>query len=302
MLLIGSSQEEMSESTVRELFRNLERTLHERLQCIEEVLVGQRSSTGSTATTAATAMTNTEIDNMRTDIANMGNTMNNLFETVRLLRTEVDELRERRTGAAAQLLPLHPLEGLELVPKREMSIPMTELSVADRLLLNKRARKALEAQEMGEKQFEDYPEVEAGADESVIGNEGDDDMQLHVTKGTSEAAGSEAAGSEAAGSEAAGSEVEAAEEEEEETEEAVEEETEEAVEEDTEEAVEEETEEAVEEEGEALELEEFEYKGSTYYRDPENNVYMMDEEGELVDEPIGVWSEVKKRIVVRKAA
>jgi cobalamin biosynthesis protein CobT len=275
MLLIGSSQEEMSESTVRELFRNLERTLHERLQCIEEVLVGQRSSTGSIA---ATAMTNTEVDNMRTDIANMGNTMNNLLETVRLLRTEVDELRERRTGAAAQLLPLHPLEGLELVPKREMSIPMTELSVADRLLLNKRARKALEAQEMGEKQFEDYPEVEAGADESVIGNEGDDDMQLHVTKGTSEAAGSE---------------VEAAEEEEE---------TEEAVEEETEEAVEEETEEAEEEEGEALELEEFEYKGSTYYRDPENNVYMMDEEGELVDEPIGVWSEVKKRIVVRKAA
>jgi hypothetical protein len=287
MLLIGSSQEEMSESTVRELFRNLERTLHERLQCIEEVLVGQRSSTGSIA---ATAMTNTEVDNMRTDITNMGNTMNNLLETVRLLRTEVDELRERRTGAAAQLLPLHPLEGLELVPKREMSIPMTELSVADRLLLNKRARKALEAQEMGEKQFEDYPEVEAGADESVIGNEGDDDLQLHVTKGTSEAAENEVEAEE----------EEEVVEEEAEQEEVVVEEGAAQVEEETEEA-EEETEEA-EEEGEALELEEFEYKGSTYYRDPENNVYMMDEEGELVDEPIGVWSEVKKRIVVRKAA
>jgi hypothetical protein len=29
---------------------------------------------------------------------------------------------------------------------------------------------------------------------------------------------------------------------------------------------------------------------------------MMEEDGELIDEPIGVWSEVKKRIVVKKAA
>jgi hypothetical protein len=264
----------MSESTVRELFRNLERTLHERLQCIEEVLIGRAAG--------GVALTNAVADTLRTDITNLGNTVNTLFETVRLLRTEVDELRQQRpaaVGAAAQLLPSRPLEGLELVPKREVAIPMTELSVADRLLLNKRARKALEAEEMGEKQFEDYPEVEAGAEESVIGNEGENDVHLHVTKGTSEAGGSEAGG-----------------------EEVVEEETEEAEEGETEEVVEEETEEAEEEEGEALELEEFEYKGSTYYRDPENNVYMMDEEGELVDEPIGVWSEVKKRIVVRKAA
>jgi hypothetical protein len=53
------------------------------------------------------------------------------------------------------------------------------------------------------------------------------------------------------------------------------------------------------EEGE--ELEEFEYKGSTYYRDGDNNVFMADEEGELVTTPVGVWSEVKKRIITKKA-
>ena len=50
-----------------------------------------------------------------------------------------------------------------------------------------------------------------------------------------------------------------------------------------------------EEEQEGIELEEFEYKGITLYRDPENKVYRMDEEGALSD-PIGVWDEVKQRI------
>jgi hypothetical protein len=57
-----------------------------------------------------------------------------------------------------------------------------------------------------------------------------------------------------------------------------------------------------EEEGEqGLELDEFEYKGSTYYRDQDKNVYMADENGEIVTDPIGVWSEVKGRIITRKA-
>ena len=55
-----------------------------------------------------------------------------------------------------------------------------------------------------------------------------------------------------------------------------------------------------EEEDDAEELEEFEYKGSTYYRDGESNVFMADEDGELIPTPIGVWSEVKKRIIIKK--
>ena len=45
-------------------------------------------------------------------------------------------------------------------------------------------------------------------------------------------------------------------------------------------------------------MEEFEYKGATYYRDTEKNVYMLNEEGALTQ--IGVWSDVKARIIVKK--
>ena len=57
----------------------------------------------------------------------------------------------------------------------------------------------------------------------------------------------------------------------------------------------------VEEEAEeAVELEEFEYKGATYYRDSDNNVFTTDEDGELNDEPFGLWNEAKQRIVARR--
>jgi len=65
-------------------------------------------------------------------------------------------------------------------------------------------------------------------------------------------------------------------------------------------AEESEAEEVAEEESEAeaeeqLELEEFEYKGMTLYRDSESKVYQMDEDGALSD-PIGIWDETKNRI------
>ena len=45
-----------------------------------------------------------------------------------------------------------------------------------------------------------------------------------------------------------------------------------------------------EEEEEGLELEEFEYKGRTFYKDPSNNVYTTDGDGEVILEPVGVWN------------
>ena len=57
----------------------------------------------------------------------------------------------------------------------------------------------------------------------------------------------------------------------------------------------EESEDKNEEEGEGIELEEFEYKGMTLYRDTENKVYRMDEDDAL-SEPIGLWDEAKQRI------
>lgn len=60
-----------------------------------------------------------------------------------------------------------------------------------------------------------------------------------------------------------------------------------------EEVVEEEEEEAVEEEEEALELEPLEYRGVTYYKDAEDNVYGTDEEGTVIPEPIARWNGTK---------
>jgi ABC-type Zn2+ transport system substrate-binding protein/surface adhesin len=121
------------------------------------------------------------------------------------------------------------MNGLEVIPKKEVVLTETSpepLSVADRLLLNTSALKALEQEE-------------------------DEEQQEH--------------------------------------------------EEEQQEEEHEEHEEEQEEQEDAEELEEFEYKGSTYYRDADNNVFMADEEGELVTTPVGVWSEVKKRIITKKS-
>ena len=99
------------------------------------------------------------------------------------------------------------------------------------------------------------------------------------------------------------------EEEQEEQEEEVEEEAEEEVEEEEEqeeeveeeeeqeEEVEEEAEdEGMEEEEEVVTFESFEYKGETYYKDPDGQVYQADADGDLDETPIGVWNEAKQKI------
>ena len=48
---------------------------------------------------------------------------------------------------------------------------------------------------------------------------------------------------------------------------------------------------------EALELEEFQYKGLTYFKDSENQVYQVDADGDLDDTPIGVWNEEKQKVL-----
>jgi chromosome segregation ATPase len=60
------------------------------------------------------------------------------------------------------------------------------------------------------------------------------------------------------------------------------------------EVLEEEEEEVAEEEEEAaLELEPLEYRGVTYYKDAEDNVYGTDEEGTVIPEPIARWNGTK---------
>ena len=92
-------------------------------------------------------------------------------------------------------------------------------------------------------------------------------------------------------------------EEEEKEEEQVEEKEEGQVEEEQEEEQVEEQEEEQEQEEEEEEEEaliEFEYKGMVLYRDGENKVYQIDDEGELVDTPIGIWNDVKQKVIAIK--
>jgi hypothetical protein len=64
-----------------------------------------------------------------------------------------------------------------------------------------------------------------------------------------------------------------------------------------EEAEEEEAEEAEEEsEEEGVELEEITYQGKVFYRDPEQFVYTVNDEGEVSEEPVGYWKEKTKTI------
>ena len=244
-----------AETTIRDLFRSLEQTLHERLRVIEDVL---RYAKGEEKVGEKRDDTNVRLLKM---IEEQGERIKAYEAKIDCLQKQIEDIKlsnkseKEATATGASLILRSPLSGIEIIPKKEVAIPIVNtpepISYPDRLLLNKEARKALEKEEMGETPMQDHPNIEA--------------------------------------------------------EEEVEEEAEEEVEEEAEDNQKEvqmvvaEEEEAQEEEAEAEEvsLEEFEYKGSTYYRDPENNVYMLDEDGELTD-PIGVWSEVKKRIIVKK--
>ena len=211
---------------IQHLFVNLERTIHDRLNVIQEVMQQARS-----AVPQATYSGNTNYAPCQ-DTSMLLQKIYALETTVQQMNTEMASLREKIEKN--DILPLRPIDGIEVIPKREVVLETDEkpLSFADRLLLNKKARKALEAEEMGET----YKEEE---------------QPMDVVEPEAEAE----------------AEAEAEEEEEEE---------------------------------EAEELEEFDYKGSTYYRDSENNVFMTDEEGELVDQPIGTWNAAKQRIVMTR--
>ena len=262
----------MSDSTIQQLFVNLERTIHDRLNVIQEVMQNTRSAQPAPVAQYAAPYSGNVNYAPCQDTSMLLQKIYTLEATVKQMNTEMGSLREKIEKH--DILPLRPIDGIEVVPKREVVLEETPLSFADRLLLNKKALKALEAEEMGEVYKED--------------NEHDQPMDIVEDDEEDQHAEADAAEDEHV------EEEEAEEEPEEETEEAEEEPEEEA------EEAEEEAEEA-EEEAEAEELEEFEYKGSTYYRDSENNVFMTDEEGELVDQPIGTWNAARQRIVMTRA-
>jgi len=197
-----------------------------------------------------------------------------------LIALKVQEPGSEKKGVADTILPLNPIDGIQVIPRREVSL--TDMDYPNRLLMNPLARQALEEEEHALGGFDD---VDSDSDCSHIhGDDATSTHVVHVAKGGSVVT---------LDSKAVGGVVEVVEEEAEEVEEEVEEEAEEVEEEVEEEA----EEEAEEQEEEGIELEEFEYKGITYYRDPDNNVYSADDDGGPSDEPYARWDPARKRII-----
>lgn len=221
----------MVEHAVTQLLRDLERTIHERVEAIELFLRTKGSSSEQTS-----SVSSDKYDSMM-------RAHQYLLGRIDALEQEVEQLRMEKAQDdipfdSSSLFNTAPLTGLVVSPKMD---PPESINEADRLLLNSSARKALESKKVEPAVPKVEPVPVVPKVEPVV--------------------------------------PEAVEEPEEDQEEYQEEEDE-----------------------QGLELDEFEYKGSTYYRDPEKNVYMADEDGNIdTENPIGVWSEVKGRIITRKA-
>ena len=224
------------------------RSLASKLDSVQEVLGGSGSSAWPPYSSLNTTMPVTPSLHSNQAVLQK---LDALSQQVSELRSSVAALQQNQQNVAHCILPLNPMHGIEVVPKREVVVPeMNPLSAADRLLLNRDAKKALEAEEMGATRVDEYP---LGEDEAEA-----------------EAEAEEEAEAEAEAEEEAEAEAEA-------------------------------EEQQAEGEAEAEELEEFEYKGNTYYRDSENNVFSTGEDGELIEKPLGLWDAEKKRIVVKKS-
>jgi hypothetical protein len=213
----------MVEHAVTQLLRDLERTIHERVEAIELFL----------RTKGHSSEQNVSVGSDKYD--SMMRAHQYLLGRIDALEQEVEQLRMEKAQDeipfdSSSLFNTAPLTGLVVSPKVD---PPESINEADRLLLNSSARKALES-----KKVEAVVAVVAAAVAPV--EEPDEEVQ----------------------------EDDAPQEEEDE---------------------------------QGLELDEFDYKGSTYYRDQDKNVYMADENGDIdTENPIGVWSEVKGRIITRK--
>lgn len=233
----------MSSDLVRELFRNLETTLHDRLRVIEEILRTTKPEADASLTERlsllekhfrsldefATAQVRTltfHHDQLEARVAQVEGWIRTTIETLRTVNETVGSLQKRMEDET-------PVEAAEVQAEIEETQQAALNADADPVRTETKAKAALV------KAIQEMEEVEV---------------------------------------------------EEEEEEEVEEEEVEEEVEE--EEVQEEEVE---EEEVEELELEPFTYRGQTYYRDQNSDVYIVDEDG-AVGDVIGRWNPATKKI------
>lgn len=226
----------MSSDMIRELFKSLENTLHERLRIIEDILSHSSASAAKKPTVAE-------------DVTKIFDAHNLMFDNLNMRMKRLEELLEKKSPVDPDVgvEAVEAVVALESAETEAMEIASSSLADTD---TNEGTKIEVAAKVALKKAVEALvPDVEEEEEEVV--------------------------------------------EEEEEVEE-VEEEEEVVEEEEVEEVVEEE--EVEEEEEEEVALTPFTFRGKTYYKDNENQVYQEDDEGTVVPEPIGLWNETMKKI------
>jgi hypothetical protein len=278
-----------SDSVVRDLFRSLESSLHERLGMIEDIIRMRLNASPQEEDDGSA-------DRIRA-LEELVATLTDRLVALEMTREEANEVHVHRVGAAGEEIAaavapaaLPKTEEIWIEPMRDLKIELpvavTPVAVPEVVLAKPLATKPLnkiveepvaeeEEEAVEEEVVEEIVEEEVVEEEVVEEEVVEEEVVEEVV------------------------EEEVVEEvvEEEVVEEVVEEEV--VEEEVTEEVVEDDDEEA-EEEGVAVE--QFEYKGKTYFRDSDNQVYAASKEDpDQPDEnPIGTWDTARERILFRR--
>jgi hypothetical protein len=264
------SEKMNTDSVVRNLFRSLETTLHERLSMIEDILRMSQIHRDEDGSSSPRGMPSVGLGDEVTEklgvIEDLVNSLASRITALEMRQTvettvnqetiHVHRLPSSEPRPPSANLWLNPMKDLEIVLKEEPAAPPPKVAAAA-------VPDVIKAKPMEVKPIQKSVPTNTPA-------ESDDENEVE-------------------------GEVE------EETEEAdVEGEVEEEAE--AEEAEEEEDAEAEEEEEEAVELTEFTFKNRTFYRDGENQVYGLDEAGEIKEDPIGTWDETRQRVLFKRVA
>ena len=256
--------------TVRGLIRNLENTLHERLAVIEDVL------RLSVADETNECCCNSKLKNNDNDLDG------------RITRLEKHHLHQRVVTLESMFGRLNSIQVEQLALSRRLDILHANMQLES---AGMRAQPVISFSNVPPSDDRPVEAVEAEVEietAEVAALDADIDAS-EVERGAAVALG---VAVDALPSE----EQEQEQEEEQEDEEQDDEEQEDEEQDDEEQDDEEQEDQEQEDEGVEVTLEEFTYGKKKYYRDPDNNVYCADEEGDIVDEIVGVWNPATKKI------
>ena len=242
---------------VHELFNSIKTTLHERFEMIEEIIRIENEKVP------------VQSDNVSENIVQLSDKITSLTEAVEQLSARLATIEDKKTNETVHVTRIGTEVYTPVATKNLQSMfieSMKGLEIHSKTSANSlidTVESDIEHVENEEVNVEEEETIEDEVVEEIVEEVVEEEVEEEVV------------------------------EEEVVEEEVVEEVEEEVVEEVEEEVEEEEEEEEVEEDG--IELEEFPYKGKVYYKDSENKLYKLDENGE--PHPIGRFDPVNNKVL-----